>query len=429
IAGALEGNPSPTSVDQTAGNGQSLDFGQNSARLFERIKQLFVDLHHQAKNTKMVDNAEMVDDTGMVNDTGLGKGEASPGAKPSEPIFGPPVQSAENADVTSQWDIRGAGQTPKGVPEKPEFSSQVNEKPKEAAAAEKTVADSSGSKEETVFWRMSKPAGRVETAGQIPAARGLGRPNNAETILDNQAVKQTVPAGLKMESGSPPNDLSQAAAGEEPSVRTSQESPTLKDADVKVFSGMKEETVAKVIKTETGSTESGLLNSQNHPMEKAAENTTLPKEAESDRSSLKTQTLDQIVQRAAIHLKNGQHEARIDLKPEYLGHIRMQVISENHQVTVKILAEHGFVKDMLENNGHQLKADLQQQGLHIDKLEVSVSRDLDDSGNPKERLTGMRTRQGVADNGKQGHPGQDLPQHKRQPRRTISAETTVDYFA
>lgn len=411
IAVALEVNPSLTPVDETAGNGQSVDLGQDSARLFERMKQLFADAPHQ------------------MNDTETGKGEGSPGAKPFESIFGPPVQSAEDAGGISQGESRGAGQPEKGAPEKLQSSSQVNENPKEAAAVEKTDADPSRSKEETAFWRITKTAERVETAGQIPAAQGRGKPNNTETILDNQPVKQTVPAGLKMGSGSPSNGLSQAAAGEEPAARMSQEIPSLKDGNVKVFSGMKEETVGKVIKTEVGSNDSGLLTSQNQPMEKAAQSTTLPKEAESDRSGLKTQTLDQIVQRAVIHLKNGQHEARIDLKPEYLGHIRMQVISENNQVTVKILAEHGFVKDMIENNGHQLKADLQQQGLHIDKLEVSVLRDLDDSGNPKERLTGMRTRQGVADNGKQGQSGQDLPRHKRQPRRTISGEATVDYFA
>ena len=168
---------------------------------------------------------------------------------------------------------------------------------------------------------------------------------------------------------------------------------------------MREEAAAKIIKTEVGGNDTGLLNSQNLPLEKPTESVSLPKEADSDRNALKTQTMDQIVQKAAIHLKNGQHEARIDLKPEYLGHIRMQVTSENHQVTVKIMAEHGFVKDMIENNAHQLKADLQQQGLHIDKLEVTVSRDSDDSGSPKERLPGMRARQGAADNGKQGNSG------------------------
>ena len=38
------------------------------------------------------------------------------------------------------------------------------------------------------------------------------------------------------------------------------------------------------------------------------------------------------------------------------------------------------VRDMIENNAHQLKADMQQQGLDVDKLEVSVSRDSDESG-------------------------------------------------
>jgi hypothetical protein len=71
----------------------------------------------------------------------------------------------------------------------------------------------------------------------------------------------------------------------------------------------------------------------------------------------------------------------------------MQVITENHQVTVKILTEFGFVKDMVENNIHQLKADLQQQGLNVDKLEVAVSSDADESKNPQEKAGQAKDRQ------------------------------------
>jgi flagellar hook-length control protein FliK len=53
----------------------------------------------------------------------------------------------------------------------------------------------------------------------------------------------------------------------------------------------------------------------------------------------------------------------------------MQIVTESHQVAVRIVAEIPFVKDMLENNLHQLKAELQAQGLEVDELEVSVAHD------------------------------------------------------
>jgi flagellar hook-length control protein FliK len=106
----------------------------------------------------------------------------------------------------------------------------------------------------------------------------------------------------------------------------------------------------------------------------------------------------------------------------------MQVISENQQVTVRILAEHGFVKDMIESNAHQLKADLQQHGLAVDKLEVTVSRDPEDPGHSREKLAQSKTRQGNA-----GHPNEDRPggqqTDSRRWRPTAPGAGSVDYFA
>ncbi len=419
IAAVLEGN-TPAG---DAGNDQPVDLSQDSARIFQWLKELVADSAHQSK------------------DDGISEDERGPNVKPSEstaaaagsivePVAdsidlianskaGDPVQPTENAGLAAEVQHRALGESEKEAPENLSSSAQINEKPKETT----------NPKEEMELGREAKAHSRVETDHQKATAQDQLRSNNTESTVDNQPAKQSAPAGIKVESGSLANDLSQTTAGEESVSRLLQEDQSLKDGDVKVSSGMKEETVGKVIKNEAGTNDPGLLNPQSPPMEKPAETTSLPKEADPDRSDLKTQTLDQIVQKAAIHLRNGQHEAQIDLKPEYLGHIRMQVISENHQVTVRILTEHGFVKDMIQNNAHQLKADLQHQGLNIDKLEVTVSHDSDGSGNPKDRLAGMRMRQSVADNGKQGHPGRDLPQGRRQLRRTIGSATTVDYFA
>ncbi len=85
--------------------------------------------------------------------------------------------------------------------------------------------------------------------------------------------------------------------------------------------------------------------------------------------------VDQIVQRAAVLLKSDRGEARIDLKPEFLGPVRMYIVTENQLVTVRILTESPMVRDLIEHNLHQLKSDLQQQGLQVERVEVSVSDD------------------------------------------------------
>jgi flagellar hook-length control protein FliK len=103
-------------------------------------------------------------------------------------------------------------------------------------------------------------------------------------------------------------------------------------------------------------------------------------ETEMVRRSFQENGVRQLVEKAALNLKNGRQEFRIELKPESLGHVKVQVSTENHQVTIKILTELPVAKEMIENNLHQLKAELQGQGLEIDKFEVSLSQGSDKNG-------------------------------------------------
>ncbi|MCP4628784.1 MAG: flagellar hook-length control protein FliK [bacterium] len=153
-----------------------------------------------------------------------------------------------------------------------------------------------------------------------------------------------------------------------------------------------------------------------------------PKETEPGQRIPRYQITDQIIRKAAFHLRNGQHEVIINLKSDFLGHIRMQVISENQQVTVRILVENSFVKDLIESNLHQLKADLQQQGLEVDKLEVRVAWDPEDSGNSK-KFAQWRAGQGNVDHQKHANQKGEQQNDNGQPLRTASNAAIVDYFA
>jgi flagellar hook-length control protein FliK len=93
---------------------------------------------------------------------------------------------------------------------------------------------------------------------------------------------------------------------------------------------------------------------------------------------LRAETLGQIVDKAVYRLRNGQSEVRIDLKPDNLGHVRLQIVTENHQVTLRIMAESHAAKNLIDSGIGQLKADLQAQGLKVDELEVSVANEFND---------------------------------------------------
>jgi hypothetical protein len=83
---------------------------------------------------------------------------------------------------------------------------------------------------------------------------------------------------------------------------------------------------------------------------------------------------------------------------------------------------------MLENNLHQLKSDLQAQGLDIDELEVSIAHDGHAEGDLQQNAEAAKLQ--AAKNGADSDdesseaPGQMQSQHVGS-----MAETAIDYFA
>jgi len=190
-----------------------------------------------------------------------------------------------------------------------------------------------------------------------------------------------------------------------------------------------DEVGSRVVKLEAGTNDSGQLTSQNQTFDKTLESASAPKEGETAQRQLRTHTMEQIVRRAVIQVRGGQHEARIDLKPDFMGHVRMQVITENQQVTVKILTEFGFVKDQIENSIQQLKANLQQQGLEVDKIDVSVSRDSQGNKHPQENTADAKN---LHREDKSSDHGDDREGQQERPNRSplrVEGLATVDYFA
>ena len=219
--------------------------------------------------------------------------------------------------------------------------------------------------------------------------------------------------------------------GDTPPVTKTVDDPTAgKDNSLKVDPALNGDAGTRVVKAEGSTHDGGQWTSQAHSSEKAVETASSTREAQGTPRELQTHTMEQIVRRAVFQVKDGQQEARIDLKPDFLGHVRMQVITENQQVTVKILTEFGFVKDMLENNIQQLKADLQQQGLEVDKLDVSVSRDSNGKNHQQENMEQAKNQSSEKqarnddENDAEGQPDKG-------DRTTGKADgrSTVDYFA
>ena len=303
--------------------------------------------------------------------------------------------------------------------------SGVEMRPKSDAVPKLEAADIVPSKDRETPATVGRPIGSSETA-----VAGDGKADaRTAMISDNRAFGSGATSGMDSADRQASGNQIQSTNAEEPLSKVIQEIQQAQRGAARMDANLKEEPISKVVKSEAGAIDNSLLNASGQSADKASEVDPPLKAANAGQGTLRTETLDQIVRRAAIQLRNGQHEARIDLKPDFLGHIRMQIISENQQITVKILAEHGFVKDMIENNVHQLKADLQQQGLEVGKVEVSVSQDSEDANNPKEKLAQSRAKPGTAGHRQEDQPAREHQNRSRQAPRPGGAAATVDYFA
>ncbi|MDY6791180.1 MAG: flagellar hook-length control protein FliK [Thermodesulfobacteriota bacterium] len=149
----------------------------------------------------------------------------------------------------------------------------------------------------------------------------------------------------------------------------------LKEIGLKIKASVTESSAGKMIHLESESKDSGIIPSENISGDKSLEEMTPGRENRLASTISRTGTLKQIVQKAALNLKNGKSQVRIDLKPEFLGSVRMKIATENQMVTVRILTELPVVKEMIESNLGQLKSDLQSHGMEIDRLDVSVASD------------------------------------------------------
>lgn len=90
---------------------------------------------------------------------------------------------------------------------------------------------------------------------------------------------------------------------------------------------------------------------------------------------LHTEAMDRIVERAVLGVRAGQREISIDLKPEFLGRVRLHISTDHQQVMVKMVAESTVTKELIESNVHQLRSTLQNQGLDIRGFDISLAHD------------------------------------------------------
>lgn len=85
--------------------------------------------------------------------------------------------------------------------------------------------------------------------------------------------------------------------------------------------------------------------------------------------------IQQIIDKVKVNFSPDKNEMIVQLKPDHLGKISLQVVSERGSVIAKMVAENDQVKAIIESNMQSLKDSLQQQGVSVQKFEVSVGQE------------------------------------------------------
>lgn len=81
----------------------------------------------------------------------------------------------------------------------------------------------------------------------------------------------------------------------------------------------------------------------------------------------------QVVEQIKVRVNVDTTSMEVQLNPENLGKVNLTVVAKEGHITAQFVTENEIAKQALESQVQQLKDNLGEQGLKVDKVEVSVS--------------------------------------------------------
>lgn len=82
---------------------------------------------------------------------------------------------------------------------------------------------------------------------------------------------------------------------------------------------------------------------------------------------------EQVVEQVKVTVTADTSEMEMQLNPESLGKVNLSVVAKEGHITAQFVTENEVARQALESQIQQLRATLGEQGLKVDKVEVSVS--------------------------------------------------------
>ncbi|MCI9298086.1 MAG: hypothetical protein HFI10_11690 [Lachnospiraceae bacterium] len=160
-------------------------------------------------------------------------------------------------------------------------------------------------------------------------------------------------------------------------------------------------------------------------------------EAKSEFSMTDTQEImDQILDYMKVSAKPGMTSLEMQLHPESLGTLHIQISNREGAVTAQFIAQNESVRAALESQVMELKENLEQQGIKVEAVEVTIaeySLERDPSGNEAAPDHGRQNKKGVRNlNLRELDPeeAEDLTQEERLTAEMMKSEgNTINYTA
>ncbi len=143
----------------------------------------------------------------------------------------------------------------------------------------------------------------------------------------------------------------------------------------------------------------------------------------------------QIVEAARVNVSNNMSSIEIALNPENLGKVNLTVVAKDGMVTAQLVAENESVKRALEAQLAVLKDNLNQQGIKIDAVEVTIaSHSFESNAGLAKENQGSRENEGSKKRGLnlgslEELNEEELSEDELRIRRLLDDNSSVEYRA
>lgn len=272
-----------------------------------------------------------------------------------------------------------------------------------------------------------------DIAGEVQEETGMSQEEfNAAVMEAQKRLAEEVPEEVQEVSV---QDLQEGENTDSEAVKLSVQKPELTE-------NARTETVAQKDapkQEDTGKNSESPFMGNSYQAQNVEQQAQALKAAEAEKAFLMTDTqeiMDQILDYMKVSVKPELTSLEMQLHPESLGTLHIQISNKEGAVTAQFIAQNESVRAVLESQMMELRENLEQQGVKVEAVEVTIAQyslDRNPDGNEASSDQGRRGRKGVR-NLNLGEidldEEEDLTEEERLTAEMMQSEgSTVNYMA